>query len=568
MFRSHLYRLHSFARLEPLNPDAACFAPDCSTEYKGSVFLHDHLDGWYIGRGLPGIPCDVPILDEKVATSSIHAVIYRIKRQNGDWKVYLKALSRTSTTWVNSRDVAEGEVVELHDSAEIWLGYIDGQTSSGIRYLDLYSRRSFLRDNVFEMTLGSGAFGEVHKVHSRSAPHLKSAVKVLDFGRRGGVSEWDAKVEIAIVKDLLNHNHQHIVPLFSIHDDEDHAEMYMYTMEFLPYGDLHHVLESRPQFLNLDEIFVVMLQLLSALSCLHNMGIVHRDVKLLNILVKSSSPWWILLADFGTAKRISATYCGSEVTKSTVGTRHYVAPEVTLDPQGYGSSADVYSSGVAMFLMLQGELDLSPYRFSNPPVTFRDHVKYRSIAWDRLQHRDLDTTVNGRKALKLVRGLLETNPRDRFKISKAISQLRGTPIVESRDLAGNKTQPGISPSLRRLCEAMGAAMQDAAAMDLTSDQDLCEVVNVGNGRAVPVTALPPVQVRPQPRPRNVKRIACATALPASHCPEPSVVGDAKQAVVGDAKQAVERGDAAGRPSVATPLRRSPRQPKTKRAPLG
>lgn len=76
------------------------------------------------------------------------------------------------------------------------------------------------------MTLGAGAFGEVHKVHKRGMPQQKLAVKVLDFGRRDGISWWDATSEIAIVKELLDHDHQHIVPLFEVFEDEDRLQMY------------------------------------------------------------------------------------------------------------------------------------------------------------------------------------------------------------------------------------------------------------------------------------------------------------------------------------------------------
>ncbi|KZV62535.1 kinase-like protein [Peniophora sp. CONT] len=566
---SHIYRLYSFARLEPLRSDISCFAPDCSTAYQGSVYLHDRLDQWVIGRGKPGKPCDVPLLDDKNAASSIHAIIYYVRRRDGGTRVYLKSVSVNSSTWVNGKVLEKDEMVELSHLDEIWCGYIDGRTSAGIRFVNLFVSRPYLRDHVFEVTLGSGAFGEVHKIHKRAAPQSKLAVKVLDFGRRGGISRYDAASEVAIVKELLNHDHQHIVPLSQVFGDEDHSQMYVYTMEFLPQGDLSHVLEAREHFASLDEILTIMNQQLSALSYLHNMGIIHRDVKFLNILVKSSSPWWTLLADFGTAKRISRKPCrGYEVTKSVVGTRHYVAPEVVLDPMGHGPLADSYSAGVVMFLMLQGELSLTPYRFSRPPTTFREHVLYRTLAWDRLDHRKLGITAKGRKVLRLLQGLVITDLADRLSISEALSFLKAAPIIRPHDLKGNETQPGVSPSLRRLQAALVSAAGDVVPIQGTPNvresayrderqpmpPTQVKALLIDNSTSQLVQA---ARVKPIPRPRNINRKfrtpeQCVAQQPAQN-PEPPVHVPLPLTV--DSEN-VER--PVQRTGLETPVRRSPR----------
>ena len=95
---------------------------------------------------------------------------------------------------------------------------------------------------------------------------------------------------------------------------------------------------------------VVMLQgLLSALSVVHEAGIVHRDVKPNNILMDDhGTP---ILCDFGVALLAS----GESVTwRKRFGAPPFVSPEQLTDPGSVGYPADVYSVGVIAYLMLAG----------------------------------------------------------------------------------------------------------------------------------------------------------------------------------------------------------------------
>ena len=97
----------------------------------------------------------------------------------------------------------------------------------GFIFFDLYIRRPFLRLQGYEVMLGSGTFGQVHKVHRRTNTHRKLAVTVLDFGRsRSNLSRRAAAKELAIVKRLANHGHPNIVRLYDVYPDNDQAQMY------------------------------------------------------------------------------------------------------------------------------------------------------------------------------------------------------------------------------------------------------------------------------------------------------------------------------------------------------
>jgi len=89
-------------------------------------------------------------------------------------------------------------------------------------------------------------------------------------------------------------------------------------------------------------------QLLSALEVCHSQGVYHRDLKPENLLLDGS--FQLKLADFGLA----AINCDDHLCATECGTRSYMAPEV-MSRQSYdGAKADIWSSGVVLFIMLAG----------------------------------------------------------------------------------------------------------------------------------------------------------------------------------------------------------------------
>jgi serine/threonine protein kinase len=105
----------------------------------------------------------------------------------------------------------------------------------------------------------------------------------------------------------------------------------------------------------------MMLQILQALSYLHERDIVHRDVKSQNVLVSSSQPFITKLADFGTSSQryLSKTFCGSPL---------YLAPEVYAAKENrgkkggykyYGPKVDIWALGVICLKYLVS-LSVSP----------------------------------------------------------------------------------------------------------------------------------------------------------------------------------------------------------------
>jgi len=96
--------------------------------------------------------------------------------------------------------------------------------------------------------------------------------------------------------------------------------------------------------------------MLSAVSYLHENGIVHRDIKLENfLLLNNCHDSRLILIDFGLSKYID----DGEQLNQVVGSCYYTAPEVLNG--GYDTKCDVWSIGILCYMLLSGEAILLCY---------------------------------------------------------------------------------------------------------------------------------------------------------------------------------------------------------------
>jgi len=151
----------------------------------------------------------------------------------------------------------------------------------------------------------------------------------------------DLRDEIAILKAL---DHPNIVKLVEVF--EDRKNLYL-IMELCTGGELYdRIVESAEQHYGEEQAMKVVRQILEATQYFHKMRIIHNDLKPDNFLFDKDDNLKVI--DFGMSKRLPRM----KFLHDLVGTPYYTAPEV-IDGN-YGTSADIWSIGVVVYVMLFG----------------------------------------------------------------------------------------------------------------------------------------------------------------------------------------------------------------------
>ena len=228
---------------------------------------------------------------------------------------------------------------------------------NGRKYLriilgNLKSDRLYKKYSLIEK-IGAGKFSSVYKAFSKKSGN-KYAVKIIEKSKLTSEELGLLKNETSIMK-ILNHP-----GLLSLHESFETLEAFYHVIELVEGLDLYQYI-IRHDFLEEIEVSKIMKKLLLALFQLHNIGIVHRDLKAENVMLgydmdedgnQSSREWKNLkIIDFGLA-------CYSEelVDKQILcGTLSYISPELLRGHKATFSS-DIWSLGIIFYFLLKGEL--------------------------------------------------------------------------------------------------------------------------------------------------------------------------------------------------------------------
>ena len=197
--------------------------------------------------------------------------------------------------------------------------------------------------------LGRGAFGKVnlgmHKL-TRKLIAIKSINQeyLSDDKQRSKIMH-----EVGI---LLRLRHQSVVKLYETFETKRHI---MLVMELCAGGDLLNFVRKRKKC---EEPLAKVLfrQIIEGIGYIHSKSILHRDIKLDNILLDGKGN--VKIADFGVSKTVKP----GEVMYEQSGTPAYIAPEI-IKNEGYkGFKADLWSAGVVLFALLFGTV---PFKANN-----------------------------------------------------------------------------------------------------------------------------------------------------------------------------------------------------------
>lgn len=204
------------------------------------------------------------------------------------------------------------------DMTELWTNPNSDKISASIK-------NSFLKNPCAKLTtklefykmiklIGKGTYGKVYKAKHRLSNKFVAIKCIEKITLKNNIMVDKIFQEVNIWSQISQKN---VIKLFEIFEN---SKFYFFVMEYVENGDLMTLLRKE-LVINEKLIFVILSDILDALEYLHDQNILHRDVKLDNILLSGDTA---KLCDFG----ISAMVKPGKVFREKCGTPAYLAPEV------------------------------------------------------------------------------------------------------------------------------------------------------------------------------------------------------------------------------------------------
>ncbi|KAL3968999.1 homeobox protein NOBOX [Sarotherodon galilaeus] len=188
--------------------------------------------------------------------------------------------------------------------------------------------------------LGRGAFGEA-TLYRRTEDNCLVVWKEVDLNSLSDKERRDVMNEISILSIL---EHKNIIAYFNHFMDKNSL---LIELEYCNGGNLYDKIVQQKGTLFSEEVVIWYLyQITSAVAHIHKAGILHRDIKTLNIFLTKTD--LIKLGDYGLAKKLGSEFSMAE---SCVGTPYYMSPELCQGAK-YNFKSDIWAMGCVLFELL------------------------------------------------------------------------------------------------------------------------------------------------------------------------------------------------------------------------
>nr|AML77217.1 putative LOV domain-containing protein [Syntrichia princeps] len=321
--------------------------------------------------------------------------------------------------------------------------------------------------------LGSGDTGSVHLVELRDTG-LVFAMKAMDKSvmmQRNKVHRARAERDILALLD-----HPFVPTLYSTFQTKTHICL---ITDFCPGGELFLLLERQPRKVFTEDVVrFFAAEVVVALEYLHCVGVVYRDLKPENVLLREDGH--IQLTDFDLSFLTSAkpllvdpelppgrrkkhkgpllpVFFAEPVTPSNsfVGTEEYIAPEI-ITGQGHSSAVDWWALGILIYEMLYGR---TPFRGKNRQKTFTNVLQK-----DILFPASIPVSLQTRQ---LMRDLLQRNPLKRLGSYRGSSEVKNHPFFRGIDwaLIRNTVPPPLETPVQLITEELDAVDRDGEELE-------------------------------------------------------------------------------------------------------
>jgi len=241
--------------------------------------------------------------------------------------------------------------------------------------------------------LGHGGYSNVYLAeHKKTGKRyaLKCAFKY----KKGKNKSKRTYMEIKVLQKL---KHKNIISLKGWFEDDE--TIYL-VLEFIKGKDLTKFFDNNPP--SKEQIKFIFRQLIEAVLYIHNKRVIHRDLKLENVLIDEDLN--IKLTDFGlcTIKKDEFSLFSTKL-----GTVRYSSPEMLMEDD-YNESVDLWAIGIILFKLLTGKY---PFDGSTKSKIFK-RIQYKKIHWSKYYLE--------RKEESLLRKLLKKDPYQRIEIEEIL----------------------------------------------------------------------------------------------------------------------------------------------------
>ena len=251
--------------------------------------------------------------------------------------------------------------------------------------------------------LGDGSYGIVY-LAVNIITKQNVAMKKIDKVKENAIDDMEIKNEIEILKKLDHPNIVKIIEFFST------PKAYYIITDFCACGELYN--QIKHQYTE-GQLAVLFYQVFSGLYYLHTKNIVHRDLKLENILISeiekdnntNEKYFWVKIIDFGTAKIFEK----NKNEKAVVGSSYYIAPEVLH--KNYNEKCDTWSVGVILYMLIVGR---APFDGKS------DDEIIENIEKGEFNSKHPKMLNSSDEVQDLVKKLLEVNVKKRLSPSEAL----------------------------------------------------------------------------------------------------------------------------------------------------
>jgi len=326
--------------------------------------IHAPLQSGRLHSGFNAIGYDVVLLDDRIERgqgekwldnllhrSAFPPIVYLARgddpalAQRTVQRGAIDCLTRERIDHRRMADVLRKAMVQRREQLALW------RTSTEAERLSQFGPVT-IRGHRFVRELAIGGTSSVYLAESERAGEMV-VLKVLRDSPTAGDEHTQFTRFLQEYELISKVRHPNVVRIFDLGIADDHAYL---AMEYFPRGDLRSLIASG---LDGSEALSYLAQMAAALEVVHAVGVLHRDLKPGNIMLRADGS--VALIDFGLAKHVQ-TDAEITATGEIFGTPYYMSPE-----QGHGQSlderSDLYSIGVIFYEMLMRQ---KPYLAQSP----------------------------------------------------------------------------------------------------------------------------------------------------------------------------------------------------------